>query len=183
MQLLAIYGSPRKDGNTDLLLNQFLKGAEKAGCQINRLFVRDLTIYPCTACGKCEKEPICPLDDDMQMIYAALEKAEAVVVATPVYFYNVPAQLKALIDRCQLLWHKNKEKKPTKPGYLISVGGSKGKRLFDGVILTIKYFLNSTGFSLKESLTYANIDAKGAIKGHPTALKEAFVAGERLCQR
>ena len=183
MQLLAIYGSPRKDGNTDLLLNHFLNGAEKAGCQINRLFVRNLTIYPCTACGRCEKESFCPLDDDMQMIYAALEKAEAMVVATPVYFYNVPAQLKVLIDRCQLLWHKNKGKRATKPGYLISVGGSKGKRMFEGVILTIKYFFLSTGFFLKESLTYASIDAKGAIKDHPTALKEVYTIGERLCQR
>jgi len=183
MKLLAIYASPRAQGNSDLLLNSFLKGAEASGCQIVRLYVRDLNIFPCTACGECENTGECPLQDDMQMVYSLLLNTDALVVATPVYFYNVPAQLKALIDRCQLIWHKNKEKKPAflKPGYLISVGGSKGHHIFDGVILTIKYFFLTLGMELEGILAYSGIDAVGEIKQHPSALKEAYAVGGRLC--
>lgn len=183
MKLLAIYGSPRVQGNSDLLLDSFLKGAEISGCQITRLYVRDLNISPCTACSECENTGKCPLQDDMQMVYPLLLNTDILVVATPVYFYGVPSQMKALIDRCQLIWHKNKGKKPPflKPGYLISVGGSKGQHAFDGVILTIKYFFLSLGVKLEEIWTYPGIDDIGAIKQHPSALEEVHTAGGRLC--
>ncbi|MCD6319473.1 MAG: flavodoxin family protein [Candidatus Desulfofervidaceae bacterium] len=185
MKLLAIYGSPRIQGNSELLLDNFLEGAKASGCRITRLYVRDLNIFPCTACGECEKTGYCPLQDDMQIVYPLLLDTDALVVATPVYFYGVPAQLKALIDRCQLIWQKNKKKKPLflKPGYLISVGGAKGQHAFDGVILTIKYFFLTLGVKLEQILTYAGVDAAGAIKQHPSALNEVHTAGGRLCSK
>jgi multimeric flavodoxin WrbA len=184
MELLAIYGSPRAGGNSDLLLNSFVAGAESSGCQITRLYVRKLKIFPCIACGECEKGE-CLLKDDMQAVYPLLLQTDAVIVATPVYFYNVPAQLKALIDRCQLFWRRNKGKKLSlfKPGYLIAVGGTRGRHLFDGIILTIKYFFFTFSVKLKASWTYADIDASGVIKNHPNALKEVYGAGKKLCQK
>jgi multimeric flavodoxin WrbA len=185
MKLLAIYGSTRAGGNSDLLLDSFLEGANASNCQIKRLYVRKLNIFPCTGCGECEKGGKCPLKDDMQTIYPLLLETDTIVVTTPIYFYGVPSQFKALIDRSQLLWHKSKEKNdfPLKPGYLIAVAGSKGQRLFDGVILTVNYFFLTFGARLKESFTYRGIDGFGAIKKHPKALKEVYEVGEKLCQR
>ena len=139
-KLLAIYSSPRVGGNSDLLLDNFVAGVKSPNWEITRLYVRELNILPCIACGECEKSEQCPIKDDMQAIYSLLLQADAVVVATPVYFYNVPAQLKALIDRCQLFWYKRKKPVSFKPGYLIAVGGREGKSIFEGIFLTIRSF-------------------------------------------
>ena len=182
-KLLAIYSSPRVGGNSDLLLDNFVAGVKSPNWEITRLYVRELNILPCIACGECEKSEQCPIKDDMQAIYPLLLQADAVVVATPVYFYNVPAQLKALIDRCQLFWYKRKKPVSFKPGYLIAVGGREGKSIFEGIFLTIKSFFWTLGVRLKASWTYAGIDNLGTIKKHPTALREVYQAGKKLCQK
>ena len=184
-KLLAIYGSPRVGGNSDLLLDSFVAGVKSPNWEITRLYVRELNILPCIACGECDKKGECPIKDDMQAIYPLLSQTDAMIVATPVYFYNVPAQLKALIDRCQLLWYKNKGKKPVlfKPGYLITIGGRQEKSIFEGILLTIRSFFLTLGVRLKASWTYAGIDNLGSIKKHPTALKEVYQAGKKLCQK
>ncbi len=182
-KLLAIYSSPRVGGNSDLLLDNFVAGVKSPNWEITRLYVRELNILPCIACGECEKSEQCPIKDDMQAIYPLLLQADAVVVATPVYFYNVPAQLKALIDRCQLFWYKRKKPVLFKPGYLIAVGGREGKSIFEGIFLTIRSFFLTLGVRLKASWTYAGIDNLDTIKKHPTALKEVYQAGKKLCQK
>ncbi len=181
MRLLAIYGSPRAGGNSDLLLSSFVEGAKRVGFSIKEVYVRDLKIMPCNGCGQCSQKEFCPLEDDMQWVYKEIEGADVLVVATPVYFYNVPAPLKALVDRSQLLWHKGLRSE--KPGYLLSVGGSKGQRLFEGVVLTVKYFFEACGFYLKQQFFYKQIDSFGEIKRHPEALKEVYRAGLNLCQK
>ena len=182
-KLLAIYSSPRVGGNSDLLLDNFVAGVKSPNWEITRLYVRELNILPCIACGECEKSEQCPIKDDMQAIYPLLLQADAVVVATPVYFYNVPAQLKALIDRCQLFWYKRKKPVLFKPGYLIAVGGREGKSIFEGIFLTIRSFFLTLGVRLKASWTYAGIDNLDTIKKHPTALREVYQAGKKLCQK
>ena len=166
-----------------MLLDNFVAGVKSPNWEITRLYVRELNILPCIACGECEKSEQCPIKDDMQAIYPLLLQADAVVVATPVYFYNVPAQLKALIDRCQLFWYKRKKPVLFKPGYLIAVGGREGKSIFEGIFLTIRSFFLTLGVRLKASWTYAGIDNLGSIKKHPTALKEVYQAGKKLCQK
>jgi len=182
-KLLAIYGSPRVGGNSDLLLDSFVAGVKSPNWEITHLYVRELNILPCIACGECKKDKQCPIKDDMQAIYPLLLQADAVIVATPVYFYNVPAQLKALIDRCQLFWYKRKRPISFRPGYLIAVGGRKEKSIFEGILLTIRSFFLTLGVKLKGSWTYAGIDNLGSIKKHPTALKEVYQAGKKLCQK
>ena len=182
-KLLAIYGSPRVGGNSDLLLDSFVAGVKSPNWEITRLYVRELNILPCIACGECDKKGECPIKDDMQAIYPLLSQTDAMIVATPVYFYNVPAQLKALIDRCQLFWYKRKKPISFRPGYLIAVGGREEKSIFEGIFLTIKSFFLTLGVRLKASWTYVGIDNLGTIKKHPTALREVYQAGKKLCQK
>ena len=108
MLVLGIYGSPRKGGNTDEMLNAFLAGAESTGAELERLYVRDLEICPCIGCGHCDKAGTCVQRDGMVSVYPRLEQADRIVVASPIYFYSVTAQLKMLIDRSQAPLMKKK---------------------------------------------------------------------------
>lgn len=109
--ILILAGSPRKNGNSALLCGQFAKGAEEAGNTVELIYLRDKKINYCIACYHCKKEGICSIKDDMAEILDKMNKADVIVMASPVYFYSVNAQMKALIDRTVARWLqiKNKE--------------------------------------------------------------------------
>jgi multimeric flavodoxin WrbA len=108
-------------------------------------------------------------------------------MAAPIYFYNVPAQAKAVIDRSQTLWTRKymggqeatsgSVLKPDRKGFFIGVGATRGKRLFDGTIQTMRYFFDAVDVEYAGTLVYGEVDEKGAIREHPTAMKECFEAG------
>jgi len=123
MKIVAFLGSPRKNGNTARLLKEFLKGvSEKKRVTINQVYLQENKILGCTGCGYCETSTRCKLEDDMQNIYPILKAADVLVFATPVYWWSMPSQLKALIDRFQAL--KISEIKRKKIYLLITYGGS-----------------------------------------------------------
>jgi len=179
MFVLGLQGSPRVKGNTSLLLSSFLKEAERLGAQAQHLDVAKRNITPCQECGVCEDKGFCPIDDDMQEIYFLLRRADIIVMATPIFFYGATAQLKALIDRSQALWSRRYVHKLIDPGmkwrkgFLLAVGATKGKNLFEGVELTAKYFFDAVGANFVGSLTYKHIEASGDMEKHPTALADA----------
>jgi multimeric flavodoxin WrbA len=187
MLVLGIYGSPRKGGNTDLMLDSFLDGSMKAGGDIERLYVRDLNVGGCLECGHCDKEGQCVLTDDMAQVYPLLEAASRIVVASPIFFYNVSGQLKLLIDRTQALYMKNelakqaghdlKTLRAQRKGYFLSAGATRGKRLFDCTLLTMKYFFDGINMDPAGELCYWQIEHRGAIKDHETALADCHKAG------
>lgn len=188
MFILGLQGSPRKKGNTDFFLSTFLAAAEKQGAETEKVYVPGKNIQPCKGCGYCEKKGFCIIkDDDMKSgIYPLLRKADIVVAATPIYFYNTPAQLKALIDRCQSLWsriYRFNVKDPGaahKLGYILSVGATKGRNLFDGLHLTAKYFFDAVNADYAGSITYRQIENSGDLKKHPSVLKDIEDAVARL---
>lgn len=187
MKVLALYGSPRKDGNTSRLLQELVRGARERGADTTEIAICDLTIQPCVADYSCGKTGRCFIQDDMVAIYNHFEKNDYIVVAAPIFFYNVNAQTKTVIDRSQALWaRKYLLKQPVtnggikKKGIFISVGATKGSKLFDGTLLTIKYFFDAVGAVLFKSLLYKNIDAAGDIVQHPTALREAYDLGKAI---
>ncbi len=105
MLILGLQGSPRKKGNTNYLLATFMTAAEKFGARTHVIHVTRKEIIPCKEYTVCEKKGYCPIEDDVKYeIYPLLREAELVVVATPIFFYNMTAQLKAVIDRCQTFW-------------------------------------------------------------------------------
>ena len=106
MKVLIISSSPRKDGNSEVLCGRFARGASKAGHKVEVLTLRDKRIAPCKACYACMESHTCAIKDDMEAIFPKLVEADTVVLASPVYFYSVSAQMKALIDRC-LVGHKS----------------------------------------------------------------------------
>ena len=179
MFVLGLQGSPRTEGNTSILLSTFLAEAERLGARTLCMDVALKDISPCQECGVCEKEGFCPIDDDMQSIYPLLRQADIIVMATPIFFYGPTAQMKALIDRSQALWARRYVHGLIDPGgkwrrgFLLSLGATKGKNLFECVSLTAKYFFDAVGASLEGALTYRKIERLGEIANHPTALSDA----------
>ncbi len=188
MKVLAIMGSPRIRGNTDVLLDEVLKGAQSEGAETEKIIVDKLNISPCKEYNACLRDGNCVIRDDMDDIYPKLLDADVVVVASPMFFYGVTSQLKALIDRCQALWARKYILKQSPPdsgrkGAFIAVGATKGEKLFDGSILTLKYFFQAIGVEYVGELLVRGIDRKGDINKQPTALTDAFNLGQRLAQR
>jgi multimeric flavodoxin WrbA len=99
MRILGIVGSPRKDGNTEILMKEALRVAGEAGCETEMFLMSEKHVAPCDACGTCFEVGSCVVEDDMQELYEMLEQADGVIFGSPVYFGSVSAQMKAVMDR------------------------------------------------------------------------------------
>ncbi len=169
-------------------MEEALKGAEARGAEVERLRITDYNIMPCKECLSCYRDGNCILADDMAKIYPKLLEADIIILASPIFFYGVTAWAKALIDRCQALWaRKYQLKDPSlgkegkrRKGFFISVGGTKGQKVFDGAILTAKYFFDVLNAEYMGELVIREVDVKGEILNHPEVLRQAFETGEKL---
>ena len=188
MRILGIMGSPRIGGNTDLLLDAALSGARSQGAEAEKIVVDRLSISPCREYYGCLKDGNCVIRDDMDALYPKILEADGIVIASPIFFYGITAQLKAMVDRCQALWARKRVLKQTWPGAgrkgaFIAVGATRGEKLFDGSIATVKYFFKTIGVEYAEELLIRGVDQKGDIQKHPSALKDAFKLGQRLARK
>jgi multimeric flavodoxin WrbA len=186
-RVLGIFCSPRKGGNTDLLLEETLKGAAAAGGSVDEIRLCDFRITPCTECLCCFNDGACVIADDMQDIYVRMLKADIVILASPIFFYGITGWAKAMVDRCQALWARRYklhdpalETGHKRKGFFISVGGTKGKRTFEGAILTVRYFFDAFNTEYAGDLLFRGVDACGDILKNPDALPQAFAAGRKL---
>lgn len=190
MNIIAIFGSPRLNGNTATLLHQAVKGAREAGAEVEEIFLRKLKISPCLEIYGCKNTGRCAIQDDFQNVVDRLLAADGIMLASPIFFYTVSAHTKILMDRCQSLWVKKYwiDQAPSGPGapkrkaLFISVGATQGKKLFEGPLLTVKYFLDTLDAELWRSLLYRGLDFEGDVMKHPEYLQEAFDAGQALAQ-
>ena len=186
MKVLGIMGSPRRQSNTEILLDKALAGAAQAGAEVEKVLISNLKISPCLEIYACFKDGNCTIKDDMQMLYDKLLEADHIIFASPIFFYGVTSQAKAVIDRCQALWARRhvlgmgKEDKRVRRGVFISVGATRGEKLFDGAVLTVKYFFDAIGVKYSGDLLVRGIDNKAQITEHPTALDDAFRLGQEL---
>jgi multimeric flavodoxin WrbA len=187
--VLGLAGSPRWGGNSDILLDEALAGAREAGASTEKLVLEGLAIRPCQNCDGCLHTGVCIIDDDMQAIHHKLKEADRLVLATPVFFLGLPAQAKAMVDRCQALWMEKYVLKrrnmfardgSRRKGLWLAVGGRKGSGNFDGSRLTVKSFFATLDLEFYGELLYPQIDAYRYIAQHPTALKEARQTGKGL---
>lgn len=188
VEIIAIYGSPRKNGNSTALLKQAVAGARQEGAHVEEVYLRDYKISPCLEIYNCIKTGECAIRDDFPQILEKLEASKGVMLASPIFFYTVSAHTKIFMDRCQSLWVRKYwiEKQPfgktpnTRKGLFISVGATGGKKLFDGAILTVKYFFDVLNASLWKSVLCRDVDKKGEIDKRNDYLAQAFEAGREL---
>lgn len=185
MKVLGIMGSPRRHSNTEILLDRALEGAAGAGAETEKVLVSRLKITPCLEIYACLKDGKCSIKDDMDPLYQKLVEADHVILASPIFFYGITSQAKAIVDRCQALWVRRHVLKTggdgrERRGAFISVGGTKGEKLFDGAVLTVKYFFDAIGVKYAGDLLVRGIDSKGQIEEQPSALEDAFRLGQDL---
>jgi multimeric flavodoxin WrbA len=187
VKVLGISGSPRRHGNTETLLDSFLDGAKAAGGEIEKVVIRTLEYQPCMGCNKCNKTGVCVLNDDFTPLFEKIMSVDVLALASPIYSMGITAEMKALIDRGQPFWaqkfvlktlyfdydHIQRHK-----GIFLSTAGQNWDYVFDGAFPIINAFFNDSGFEYYDNIIANNMDEYGGIKGHPTALKEAFEKGE-----
>ena len=186
IKIVAVYGSPRRKGNTAVLLRKAVEGARESGAQVEEIVLRDLKMSPCLEIFGCTKSGECKLKDDFQIARDQIMASQGLILASPVFFYTVSAHTKILMDRFQSLWVKKywidktprNHPKVMRKALLISVGATKGKKLFDGILLSMRYFFDTFDMKLWKALLYRGLDFEGDVLKFPEYMDEAYEAGK-----
>ncbi|MEI6292601.1 MAG: flavodoxin family protein [Methanomicrobiales archaeon] len=187
--VIGISGSPHRHGNTETLLDKFLEGASHSGADVDKIILSSMKYTPCRGCNACHKTGECIVQDDAELIIERIMSYDCLAVASPIYTMGITAELKGLIDRAQYIWaqkfilktrfypdeliHRHK-------GVFISTAGLPWENVFDAAFPAITAFFNTLGFEYYDNIIANDMDNHKGIRGHPTALAEAFKKGENL---
>lgn len=176
-KVLILSGSPRKGGNSDLLCDEFLRGAQESGNQVEKIFLRSKKVAPCSACYYCKKSGgQCAIKDDMGEILDKMQAADVIVMASPVYFYSIDAQMKAVIDRAVARWTNI----PNKEFYYIMTAAEDSADVMDCTLECFRGFAKCLDGSKEMGVIYGKgVYEAGTIQGKP-AMKEAYEMGKRV---
>ncbi len=187
--IVAVAGSPRRGGNTETLLQAAVQGATEEGAQVEWVRPNLMKFVACQHCGGCSATGVCVVQDDMQAVYALIERMDGMILASPIYFGSVTAQVKALIDRAQALWvrkyllHRplSEDGKP-RPLLFLSALGGRSRGHIRAARTVVRAFLNTWDGEYQE-LIFPRIDLEGEITEHWTALPQAHAAGQEMAAR
>ncbi len=189
-KIVAIFGSPRRKGNTATLLREAIRGARESGAVVEEVVLRDQKISPCLEIYGCKADGECAIKDDFQKVRDLILDAQGLILASPIFFYSVSAHTKILMDRFQSLWVKKywidktpgNQKNILRKGLFIAAGATKGKKLFDGSLLSIRYFFDILDMQLWKALLYRQLDFEGDVLKHPEYLEEAYETGRAFAE-
>lgn len=180
MKAIVINGSPRRNGNTDLLAAEFVKGLVNGGAEIEEIYTSAINIAPCSGCLYCESSGECTIQDDMQECYKKITESDIIIITSPIYFASVTAQLKTFIDRCQLMFSRKYKlglsNQNKKIGYFIFTAGSENKAMVEAVKLLAKFFMLSVNAELFDMIYVLGTD-KRSIKDNQKKLSETYEKG------
>ncbi len=185
VSILAISTTPRKGGNSERLLEEAVKAAVSLGARVEELPLRDYNVRPCQEDYGCYVTGECPKEDDYKLYYQKFMAVDRIIFAAPVFFFSLPAQAKALIDRCQCLWIRKYILKKEIPdrgnirrkGYFLSTGGYHKADTFDCLKKVMKYFYMTLDMDFAGDVCAHDVDRIGEIEKHPDALKAAWELG------
>lgn len=177
-KVLILSGSPRKGGNSDVLCDEFGKGAIKNGHEVEKIFIAEKEISPCLGCYSCKKHGgRCVLNDDMGEILQKIIDCDVLVLASPVYFYSVCAQLKAVIDRTLARWTEIENKEL----YYIMTAAEEERDTMDGTLACLRGFAKCiNGYEEKGVLYGKGVSLRGEVKRNPDLMRIAFEMGESV---
>jgi multimeric flavodoxin WrbA len=190
LYILGLSGSPRRHANSETLLDEALRGAAEAGAETDKIIASTFKkLRPCINCAQCLKTGVCRVKDEMQEIYPLLDRADGLVVASPIYFMGVSAFLKTLIDRCQCYWsRKYVLRQPIFPdnpnrirkGIFISTGGHDKPVIFKGAKMTIRSFFDVLEVSYLDEYFAMNMEEPTDILNVEGALSTVYEMGRHL---
>lgn len=176
-KVLILSSSPRRSGNSDTLCDEFLRGAAEAGNDTEKIFLQDKTIRYCTGCSVCSRDgKPCPQKDDAAEVIEKILAADVIVMATPVYFYTMSAQMKTLIDRCCGLYTQMQNK----AFYFIVTAAENDRRKMFRTVDGFQGFLDCLENPVVKGVVYGTgVWHPGEIKRHP-AMQEAYETGKNV---
>jgi multimeric flavodoxin WrbA len=184
--IVGISGSPRAEGNTEMLLDAALEGARSEGAVTVKLRLNEMNIKPCQGCGGCSGTGLCVIADDMQQVYSLLQQMDGLVLASPIYFGGLTAQTKAMVDRCQALWaRKHLLGDPLSADgvarrvLFLSAASASVRQQIEAVRTEVAAFLETFDGS-SEELVFPSLEEAGQVAEDWTALTQAHAAGARL---
>jgi len=168
MRGVGICGSPRRGGNSEILLDEFLKCLEEKGTETKKFILNEMKFVPCQECENIRKDGRCKIQDDMQKIYSEVEGADIIVVSSPIFFGSLSAQIKMMIDRFQCQWlginifktYTPKKKK----GYFICVEAGDRDDFVENAKSIIKNFFVTIGATYSGEVICKGVDKKGKIR-------------------
>ena len=176
MKVLAISASPRRGGNSDVLCDELLKGAAENGHEVRKLRLAEKKIAPCAACYACAESHVCVRRDDMQEVLDALKAADVIVLASPVYFYSISAQMKTMIDRCLADYQAIRDK----TFYLIVTAADPQHSAADETLADFRGYLRCLSGAREAGVIFGTGTwDKGDVYRHP-ALKQAYEMGRSI---
>jgi multimeric flavodoxin WrbA len=187
--VIGISGSPHRHGNTETLLDSFLDGARNAGGSVEKVILKEVSYTSCMGCNACHKTGKCIVQDEAPGLFEKVMAADCLAVASPIYSMGITAELKGLIDRTQYIWARKFILKnlyfPTgqikrHKGIFISTAGLSWDNVFDAAFPIITAFFNTIGYEYYDNIIANDMDRYKGIRGHPTALNEAFEKGEKV---
>jgi multimeric flavodoxin WrbA len=189
MRVLGVLGSPRANGNSDILLEQALKGARDGGAETEKIALCQKKISGCLDCQQCNETGLCVIQDDMPEIHKRILEAEAVIHSVPVYFWSMTAQMKAYLDRwcaffdAEWKWHKHyyPKLKGKKIG-LITVCGDADVHTADPIVHSFRTTCQFTKLNFIGTVM-ASAAGKGEIAGDEKAKTEAYELGQKAAKR
>ena len=170
-KVIVITASPRAGGNSDRLAEAFMEGARSAGNTVEKLELRPLRIEPCVACDKCwSSGKPCIIGDGMDSVYQAIDSNEVIVFSMPLYYYSIPAKLKAVIDRLYALYTKGY---PKRQAVVLVAAGDTAPDTFNAVDVSWRKILSYLGWPLLGTVYAGNVNDYGAIEktDYPSAAR------------
>src|SRR5512136_2027080 len=188
-KVIGLLGSPLSDGNTAKLLDQALKGAEDAGCIVEKILVTNLDFQACEEMMFCKDHDTCIIDDDMQQLYPKFKEMDCLIIATPVMTMGIPGKLKSLMDRFQVFFMAKymrrdplvpKEKRNSRLCLFIAISGMKVPGVFDGAKATVAAFLEIIDCRLFGEILVPDMDTIRGIHTKPELLDQAYRKGLEL---
>ena len=186
MKMLVLLGSPRKGGNSDTLSRLVGKSVEEGGGTVDYTYLNTLAIRPCQGCGGCEKTGVCVVKDEMGPVFEAVDQADRILLASPVYFYGLSAQSKIFGDRMQALWarkyllKKRYRQGEGRKGYLLSTAATVGPKIFDCSILTARYIFDAVDMEYGGEFLVKGVDERKAVAGHQEEMDRAIQFGQDI---
>ncbi|MDZ4654713.1 MAG: flavodoxin family protein [Coriobacteriia bacterium] len=182
--VLGIAGSPRRNGNSERMLDAALGGAREVGARVQKLIVAEADIHPCRGCNACSLTGECVVRDGMREIYPLIDSADAIVVGSPVFFATVPSVLKVLYDRMQPYWartHVLKLPPPRRrPGGYVVVRGGGDPYGFVAAQYTTKSVFAVLGIDYIGEVKVESVDSPSDVGRHPNALEDAWALGKTI---
>ncbi len=183
MKVAGFVGSPRKNGNTDVLLQQVLDGAAEAGASVDKFYINDMDFKGCQGCGYCRTTEACKLSDDMTKMYEVIKNADAVVFASPIYFFQMTGQMRSFLDRCYALLNNDHSPRieAGKKAAIIGAQGAPDANAFTKVYDEFSGILQQFfGMDVKDIIVDVGHHAPGEAKNDAEMMDRAKSVGASL---